>query len=291
MKLFKKYNLIFLICSLLLISPSAKAVTKEQMIDILKHEIGVLQMLINNLASVQNPSYQIDAKSYLALDIAENKVLLEKNADQLQSIASITKLMNAVVAKENINSDQKITINNEMLQPEGKSPSIYNGLTINFENLLKASLIQSVNDAAESISYFTGKDKFLDLMNQKSKDLNMQSTTFVDVNGLSLKNQSTARDLASLTSYVYKNHPDILKISQSNDFWLPSYEGRSLKFQNVNNFYYLPQFVGGKTGYLPEARQNIASVFNVKGKPVVIITLNSKNRQADTLAILNILEK
>lgn len=301
MKAFKKYISTLLLVSFLAFfgfdakaenTPAQTAQEKlEQTIEILNHETAVLQMLIKNLISVSSQSYQITAKSYLALDIADNKVLLEKNAGQTQSIASITKLMNAVVAKENIEKDKSITLNKQMLEPEGASPSLYLGLNINLENLLKASLIQSVNDAAQSISYFLGKDKFLDLMNQKAKELQMQNTNFVDVNGLSLKNQSSASDLAKLASYVYKNHPEILKITQSNNFWLPNYEGKSLKFQNINNFYYVSQFMGGKTGYLPEARQNIASVFNVKGKPVAIITLNSANRQADTLAILKMLEK
>jgi len=292
MKTTKKYNLIILVSIIFIFSNSvASAATKEQMIEILQHEITVLQMLIKNLTLSTSSSYEITAKSYLALDINSGEVLLEKNSDQRQSIASITKLMNAVVAEENISKNQNITLNSEMLKPEGQSPSLYPGLNISFENLLKASLIQSVNDAAQSISYFIGKDKFINLMNQKAKDLDMQNTIFVDVNGLSLENRSTAKNLAIFASYVYKNHPEILKITQSNDFWLPDTSGRLLKFQNVNNFYYLTQFLGGKTGYLPESRQNIVSVFKVNGKPVAIITLNSKNQQADTLAILKILEK
>lgn len=264
---------------------------KDQAIEILRHEIGVLQMLIKNLTLSGNPSYAITAKSYLALDINDNKVLLENNADKLQSIASITKLMNAVVAQENVDKNQSIHITNDMLDQEGQSPSLYPGLNISFENLLKASLIQSVNDAAQSISYFSGKDTFLSAMNQKAKNLEMNTTKFVDVNGMNQENKSTARDLSKLISYVYNNHRNLLTITQGNDFWLPDQNGKLLKFQNVNNFYYLSQFLGGKTGYLPEARQNIASVFNIKGKPVAIITLNAENRQADTLAIVSKLEK
>jgi len=296
---FLSKKIIFFVIFLLFFSFSVKAVDntmtaeekKDQAIEILQHEIAVLQMLIKNISLSSSSSYNITAKSYLALDINDNNVLLESNADEPESIASITKLMNAVVAEENIDKNQSITLTNEMLDQEGQSPSLYSGLNISFENLLKASLIQSVNDAAESISYFKGKEKFLDSMNQKAKELEMNNTTFVDVNGLNKDNKSTAKDLAKLVSYVYNNHRDLLDITKSNDFWLKDQKGKLLKFYNVNNFYYVPQFLGGKTGYLPEARQNIASVFNVNGKPIAIITLNSANRQADTLAILNMLEK
>ena len=298
MKTIIKYHLIITI-SLMLVFPgfSVKAADfsvqekTSQMIEILKHEITVLQMLIKNIALSRSLAYQITAKSYLVLDINDNKVLLEKNADQAQSIASITKLMNAVVAEENISDNQTINLTSSMLNQEGQSPSLYRGLTISREDLLKASLIQSVNDAAESISYFIGKDRFINLMNQKAKELSMNTTTYVDVNGLNLENKSTARDLSKIVSYVYHNHRNLLNITKNNDFWLKDANGRLLKFQNVNNFYYLPEFLGGKTGYLPEARQSIASAFEVNGKPVAIIILNSSNRQADTLAILNMLEK
>jgi len=296
MKFISKYNLIIIVSLILFFSASsAKAedptLIKQRMIDILGHEIRVLQMLIKNMVSAKSQSYEISSKSYLVLDIESQEILLEKNADEKKSIASVTKLMNAVIAKENIKKDQNITLKKEMLGSYGYSPSIYEGLNISFENLLRASLIQSVNDAAQSISYFVGKDKFVDLMNQKAKDLSMNNTTYVDANGMNPENKSTARDLSKLVSYIYNQHPDILKTTKDNDFWLKDKKDRLLKFNNVNFFYYLPEFIGGKTGYLVEAKENIASVFNVNGKPTAIITLNSENQQADTLAILNKLEK
>ena len=292
----KKYNLIIIACLLLVFSASSvkaedPALVKQRMIDILGHEIKVLNILLKNMVSAQSQSYSINAKSYIVLDIESQKVLLEKNIDDRQSIASITKLMNATIAEENVKKDQTITIKKEMLGSYGYSPSIYEGLNINFDNLLKASLIQSVNDAAQSISYFVGKDKFVDLMNKKAKDLSMNSTTYVDSNGMNPENKSTARDLSKLVSFIYNQHPDILETTRDNNFWLKDQKGRLLKFSNLNFFYYLPEFIGGKTGYLEEARENIASVFNVNGKPIAIITLNSDNQQADTLAILNQLEK
>jgi len=283
--------LLLFVCSPLVsnIAEAANQTEKEssiqqlaQRIEILKHEILLLRSLLVNRHSQKG----ISAQSYLAVNLSDNSVLAQKNQNQPYAIASITKLMTALIALENIDTKQKITLDEEMLKPLGSSPSLYSGLKVSAENLLKASLIQSANDAAEALTYFLGKEKFLNLMNKKAKELGMTNTVFYDAHGLNPKNLSTASDLANLLAYIYKNHPEILNITKDNDFWLPDKTGRLLKFQNVNNFYPLSDFIGGKTGYLPEAKQTLASVFNVNGKPVAIIVLSSNNRQADVFAIL-----
>lgn len=289
-------NSLFLLAILIffLVFPfSAQALTLRekslllQRIEILKHEIQLLRSLILNLQKNQ----PITSPSYLVVDFSDNSFLLQKNINQQYSVASITKLMNAIIALEHIEKTETITLTKEMLEPLGHSPSLYLGLEVSAENLLKASLIQSTNDASEALAYFLGKEKFLNLMNEKAKELEMKNTVFYDTHGLSHLNRSTPSDLAKLLSYIYKKHPQILEITKNNDFWLPDSSGWLLKFQNVNNFYLLPEFIGGKTGYLPEAKQALASVFNVKEKPVAVILLYSDSRQADVFTVLKELRK
>ena len=258
-----------------------------QQIEIIKFEIAVFQSLISNFQLNQG----ITAKSYLAVDLSNNSILLEKNSNQTYIPASITKLMTAVIALENTNENQTITLTEKMLEPAGQSPCLFLGLNINAKNLLKASLTQSANDASEALSYFIGKEKFIELMNQKAKELNMSNTVFYDVHGLNPANKTTASDLLKLLSYIQKNHPEILSTTKENDFWLPDASGTLLKFQNVNNFYPLPEFIGGKTGYLPEAKQTLASIFNVNGKQIAIVLLYSNNRQADAFSIIKQIKK
>jgi len=289
-----KFKIFFLLFLLLLfvflpfVSKTVKASDQAEMakliqqIEILKREVFLLQTLLLSLQSQQ----EITAQSYLAVNLSDNSVVLKKNPNQLYSIASITKLMNAVIALENIDTDQTITLTEKMLEPLGQSPSLFLGLNVSAKNLLKASLIQSTNDASEALAYFVGKEKFVDLMNRKAKEINMTNTVFYDVHGLNPANRSTAADLAKLLMYIYNNHPEILSIARDNNFWLPDSTGRLLKFQNVNNFYPLSAFIGGKTGYLPEAKQTLASIFNVNGDRVAIILLYSNNRQADAFTIL-----
>lgn len=289
-----KFKIFFLLFFLLvfIFSPLAPKTVKAanqaemarliQQIEILKYEISLFQSLISNFQLQQG----ITAQSYLAVNLSDNSVILEKNPNQPYPPASISKLMSAVVALENIDTKQTITLTEKMLESSGQSPSLFLGLNVSAENLLKASLIQSTNDASEALSYFVGKEKFIELINQKAKELNMTNTVFYDVHGLNPANRSTASDIAKLLSYILKNHPEILSITKENNFWLPDSTRTLFKFQNVNNFYPLSEFIGGKTGYLPQAKQTLASIFNVNGKQIAIILLYSNNRQADAFAII-----
>jgi D-alanyl-D-alanine carboxypeptidase len=261
--------------------PSGASLAEK--IQVLRQEIYNVKTLIASAHSQKKTA----AAAYLALNLSDNSVLAQKNSGIQHSIASITKLMSAVVALENIDSEKTITLTKKMLAPEGESPSLFAGLNISAQNLLSASLIQSTNDATEALAYFLGKEKFLALMNQKSKELGMPSTVFADVHGLDKKNRSTAADTAKLLAYIYKKHPGILSTTKSNNFWLPDAQGKLLKFLNLNNFYYLPEFVGGKTGYSPAAKQTFAGVFDINGKPVAIIVLRSSDYQSDTFNIIN----
>ena len=124
-------------------------------------------------------------------------------------------------------------------------------------------------------------------MNQKAKELKMTGTVFMDAHGLNPKNRASASDIAKLLTYIYKNHPEILDVTKNNNFWLLNSKGQLVKFQNLNSFYYFPEFIGGKAGYLQEARQTFAGIFNINKKPVIIIVLHSIDYQPDVFKIIN----
>lgn len=255
--------------------------TQAQLIEIAQQEVLLLQALIKNYTLGQ----EITADAYMVVDLSDSSVLLEKNPNKPYSIASVTKLMNAVISLQNIDMQKTITVTDEMTKPLGDSPCIYSGLTITAENLLKAALIQSSNDAAEALSYFIGNEKFIKLMNQQAENIGMKNTAYYDVYGINSNNQSTASDLIKLVAYINKNYPEIWEIGKVNNFWLPDSSGFMLKFKNVNNFYPLSNFIGGKTGYTIEAKQAIASAWEINGKEIAIIVLSSENRMADVFNI------
>lgn len=258
-----------------------------EMIANLNRQIQELQQRIKSLVPSNKTALEISAEYYMAINITDNSVILEKNSNTPHSIASITKLMNSVVAVENIDLNKTITLDKEMLKPIGYSPSLFLGLNVSAQNLLKASLIQSTNDAAQSLTCFLKEGEFIDLMNKKAKELGMANTFYCDPHGLNPQNVSTASDLIKLLSFVYKNHPEILTITKDDNFWLPNTAGRLLKFANLNFFYNFPEFVGGKSGYLPEAKHTFASLFNINGKTYAIAVLYSKNSKADTSKIVD----
>ena len=260
---------------------------RAQQILALQIKIGQLQLLLADMVLQQDTS----AGSYIAVDLTTGAIISAKNSAGHFPIASITKLMNAVVATENNDLVHAIALTSDMLTPQGYSPSLFLGAVVAGRDLLRASLIQSTNDAAEALAHAAGPEIFIVNMNQKAKDLGMDDTHFEDTHGLSLQNRSTAGDLAKLMAYIYQNHPQILATTKDTDFWLPDPTGRLLKFKNLNVFHQNTDFIGGKTGYLTEARQSIASVFNIGGKPVAIIVLYSKYRQADVASILEFVTK
>lgn len=287
----KRNVVIFLYATLIMLSAlpaiaraddSSVALQEDQQIALLQAQVDRLKMLIANVVLEKS----IMADAYIIEDMSTGAVIAQKNSQRAYSIASITKLMNAVISTENIDLDKTIKLTPKMLQPEGASPALFASLVISGNNLLKACLIQSVNDAANSLTYFIGTKKFIGLMNQKAKELGMDSTSFSDAYGLNPKNKSTASDLAKLLGYIYKNHPHILAITRENDFWLPGASGKLLHFANVNGVYNSPDFIGGKSGYIPEAKQTLASVALVNGKPVAIVLLSSADRKKDALAMV-----
>src|SRR3989344_4185860 len=263
---------------------SADAFRLQQQADIIASEIRNLESLAKSMEDKE----PISADGYIVIDVKSKKIISEKNAGQKFPIASVTKLMNAVVTLENINPKTTIRLTRAMLKPEGQSPSLFPNLKISVANLLKASLIQSVNDAAQALSFAVGQGRFVKLMNKKARALGMGNTMYYDAHGLNPKNVSTANDLAKLVTHIYQKRPEILDITKNNNFWLSDAKGRLLKFKNLNNFYTLPHFVGGKTGYLIEAKETMASVFTINEKPVIVVVLRSDNVQADTLKLVDL---
>ena len=273
--------------------------SKNEKIEIIQKEIERLLLIVSKIYSREQLQKKISAESYFVMDISNDKTLLKKNYNYFYSIASITKLMSAIVTLENIDLQEEIILTNNMLRPQeipllsiyGQSPSIFTGLKISAENLLKASLIQSTTAANQALTHFLKEGEFIKLMNEKARELKMESTVFYDSHGLNSFNRSSASEIANLLKYIYEEHPQILEITKNDDFWLPDPSGRFLKFKNLNNFHDNPKFIGGKTGYLTVSRQTLASVFNVKEKPTTIVLLRSENRQSDVLKIIDWLEK
>lgn len=259
-------------------------------IEVLINKSRYLRWRISGFELMNN----ITADSFSVFRISDKPILiLKKNEDKRYPIASITKLMSAIVTSENVDPNRIITLSTPMLQTYGYSPSLFPGAKVTAKDLMMASLIQSTNDASESLTYFMDKGTFLGLMNIKAHQIGMRDSFFFDSHGLSPNNQSTVIDIATMLNYIYQNNPEILGITKIDNFQLPNPYGRLLTFKNLNMFHNIPDFdfIGGKTGYLPEAKQTYACLFNVNNETYAVVILMSNSRKNDLEAIFEWLNK
>lgn len=209
---------------------------------------------------------QIWAKSAILVDSDTFYPIYQKNINEPLAIASITKIMNAIIVFENYKLDDVATISKNAASTIGSDIQLRTGEQLTIESLLFALLINSANDAGVALTEQMGTDKFVNLMNQKAKDMGLVNTYFKDATGLSEENKSTAFDLAVIARYALKN-PDFLKIINIPEFTIMSVDQKwSHELKNSNRLiqpdekYYIPQVVGGKTGFTNEAGHCLLSI-------------------------------
>lgn len=203
-------------------------------------------------------------------------------------IASLTKLMTALVALENIPVSEVITITQEAVQVEGSSGNFAAGEKFKLRDLVKAMMVISSNGAAKAVAIHFGEEEFIAAMNSKAQELGMTDTTFVDSIGLSAQNQSTVNDLVRLTEYIKANKPEIFSMSMKpKDVITEVKTGKAKNIVNINVFAGKSDFLGGKTGSTPEAGGNLISIFKIANEARIIIVLGAEDRFAETEKIKN----
>lgn len=230
----------------------------------------------------QTAGPEIDATSYLAADLKSNFVFAEKNPNQQVPVASLTKLMTALVAVEYVNIENTVTITPDMIV-KTSLPRLQAGKQYSLYDLLQPLLKESSNEAAVAISDMLGPKYFVNLMNQTAQSIGMKDTHFVDPSGSGWENVSTAHDLFLLAQYLYDNRSFILKMTTNkND---PNIYGPSVfpKLQNFNVFADDPDFIGGKVGINGGASDTILSVFE---GPFLASAESSTIDQASTTAVM-----
>ena len=240
-------------------------------------------LLIHTMAA-EAPA--VSAASAVLLDADSGRILYAQNENEERAIASITKLMTALVAAEYLDDlSQTITIQKEWTGIEGTSLYLKAGEEISLETLLYGLLLHSGNDAAVALAAHCAGDveTFVGWMNQRARDLGMTGTHFSDPNGLGDEDHySTALDMARLGAACLKN-PVVAKIVATKSIVL---EGRS--FTNHNKLLWQYEgCTGMKTGYTRQAGRTLVSSAERDGQKLVCVTLSDGNDWADHKALLD----
>lgn len=230
------------------------------------------------------------AKAYLVADIDTGNIILEKNKNAVYPIASLTKLVTASVAQDLIRSSALIPITAAAYYTEGDTGHLRLDESIKAADLYYPLLMVSSNDAAEAFAHYYGRDTFIAAMNLKVFSWGAPNTHFFDASGLTPQNVSTSQDLFKIASAFYRNHPELIAITHTKT---KSIKGHS--WVNATHFLNMSSYIGGKNGYTEEADRTALLYFNVDDKDghphtLVIILLQSDNRDKDVLDVLNYLD-
>lgn len=236
----------------------------------------------------------IKAKSALVLD-DQGEVIFAKNSKEISPPASLTKLMSSIIiweTLETVSPQEENSLKDRLcpIYPEkdetARQIKVYSQESAKVEDLLRASLIASINNANQSLVEFLEKnvlteEKFIDLMNEKAKFLGMEDTYFYDTTGLNVNNQSTAEDLALLINHFYKIE-ELKEIIQMEDIQFPVFNGQQTRYvylKNTNELLdsFIPVY--GKTGYLEESGYCFAGKFQAKGKDFTLVLLGAPSSE------------
>lgn len=241
----------------------------------------------SNETSYKQCSLKVEAKTALIKYLNQNKNIFELNPNKHWSIASVSKLMAAVVAFEQIGETRRIKIDEASVATEGISGEFKEGEIFSSLDLIKAMLLVSSNDAATALAKSIGEETFIKFMNQKAQELKMSDTIYFNSSGLSFLNQSTPNDLVKLAGYIYNNHREIFDITkQTKEMITELGFQKSRDLVNINQFSGRNNFIGGKTGYLEESGKNLIALFNINNLPVLTIILGAEDAYMETEKIL-----
>jgi D-alanyl-D-alanine endopeptidase (penicillin-binding protein 7) len=220
------------------------------------------------------------------MDQTSSEVLFEKNSSVALPIASITKLMTGLlVVQAQQDLDEVLTITDaDVDRLKYSSSRLAVGTRMTRGNLLHIALMSSENRAAAALgrNYPGGLPAFVQAMNAKAHELGMSDTHYVDSNGLSSQNVSSARDLAKLV--VAAHQEPLLRQYTTDPSYVVQASGRPMQFHNTNYLVAMPDWNIGlqKTGFINEAGRCLVMQAMIQGRNVVMVFLDSKGKMSRT---------
>ncbi len=233
----------------------------------------------------------VSAESAVIVDIDSGRILFDKEASKRMKIASVTKIMTAVVAIEHKNVSEDIKVSKYAANIGENSMSLSEGEIYSLKELLYGLMLPSGNDAAYAIAEGTAgsAERFVEWMNLTAQRLGLKDTHFADPSGLDDSTYSTPLDLVKLTRYAL-NDPTFREIVKTVDIELPYQEDRHkyLHLWNETNLLTsYPGVEGVKIGYTEEAGLCLVTYANNGNTDLVGVVLNSLDRKSDMVLMLD----
>lgn len=226
---------------------------------------------------------ELKSSAALVMEQETGRVLYSKNADLVTPIASITKLMTAMVVLDSgLSLSEPITVTADDVDTlKGTRSRLRVGTVLARDDLLRLALMASENRAAAALAraYPGGTSAFVAAMNRKAARLGMHRSRFVDGTGLSSGNVSTAEDLAKLVDAAYR-YPKIREYTTEPEYAIRLASGRVMGYRNSNRLVTHPEWEIGlsKTGYISEAGRCLVMQARIASTPVIIVLLDSWGR-------------
>lgn len=230
------------------------------------------------------------ATSTILMDTDNNRIIYSKNIHEVRSVASISKIMTAVLAIESGKLDDEVKINSSINKAYGSAIYIKIGEKMKLRDLVYGLMLRSGNDAALAIADYVGGsvDNFVTMMNHKAKEIGMKNSKFNNPSGLDedKANYSTAYDMAILTSYAMKLS-DYRKIAKTKEYKLETNKNNYI-WHNKHKLLRLYKYTtGGKTGYTKIAKRTLVTTASKDNTNLVAVTLNDGNDFKDHMDLFD----
>jgi D-alanyl-D-alanine carboxypeptidase (penicillin-binding protein 5/6) len=240
--------------------------------------------------SDQAPVPKLTADSYLVGDIETGEIILSKNENKAMPMASISKLLTAVVADEKFGLSKDVYVSEFAIDTYGKQGKLVKGEKYKVSEILYPLLLESSNDAAEAVAESADRDSFIMNLNDKARDMEMYNTHFSDPSGLSENNISSVSDLFKLAQYIEKYRKYIFDITRLKQYKI----GKKIWFNN-SKFRIDDDYYGGKNGYTDEALKTQLAIFEIpfedKTRKIIFIILKTDDIYGDIYGLKKYVER
>lgn len=250
----------------------------------------MVSLFIANIPQKVDASFGVSAASAVLMEQSTGRVIYEKDAHTKRRIASITKIMTAILAIESGKMNQYVKVSEKATRTEGSSIYLKPGEKIKLKDLVYGLMLRSGNDAATAIAEYVGGsvDGFAYLMNQKAREIGMFDTHFANPSGLddSDNHYSTAYDMALLMRYAMQNKT-FAKISGTKVYRAPNpTEAWDRVWKNKNRLLTKYQYcTGGKTGYTKQAKRTLVTTATKGDMSLIAVTLNDSDDWNDHISL------